>query len=139
MAHLNTTQNSVVEQPTIQPHETVTFGETLPTPSLALYKMVISQYTVIYICYDILKVTYKGKSNPWIKNITIVPVLGNITIAATPRRKLRRRTEYQRSQGTQFLRAEVSQSPLLPPVLSTCPLHTNSGCGKERRILIGPW
>ena len=25
-----------------------------------------------------------------------------------------------------------------PPVLSTCPLHTNSGCGKERRILIGP-
>ena len=23
--------------------------------------------------------------------------------------------------------------------LSTCPLHTNSGCGKERRILIGPW
>ena len=22
-------------------------------------------------------------------------------------------------------------------VLSTCPLHTNSGCGKERRILIG--
>ena len=25
------------------------------------------------------------------------------------------------------------------PVLSTCPLHTNSECGKERRILIGPW
>ena len=24
-----------------------------------------------------------------------------------------------------------------PP--STCPLHTNSGCGKESRILIGPW
>ena len=22
---------------------------------------------------------------------------------------------------------------------STRPLHTNSGCGKERRILIGPW
>ena len=21
----------------------------------------------------------------------------------------------------------------------TCPLHTNSGCGKERRMLIGPW
>ena len=27
----------------------------------------------------------------------------------------------------------------MAPVLSTCPLHTNSGCGKERRILIGPW
>ena len=27
----------------------------------------------------------------------------------------------------------------LPPVLSTCLLHTNSGCGKERRILFGPW
>ena len=27
----------------------------------------------------------------------------------------------------------------LQKVLSTCPLHTNSGCGKERRILIGPW
>ena len=26
----------------------------------------------------------------------------------------------------------------IPPVLSACPLHTNSGCGKERRILIGP-
>ena len=25
------------------------------------------------------------------------------------------------------------------PVLSTCPLHTISGCGQERRILIGPW
>ena len=25
------------------------------------------------------------------------------------------------------------------PVLSTCPLHTNSECGKERRKLIGPW
>ena len=27
----------------------------------------------------------------------------------------------------------------IPPVLSTCPFHTNSGCGKERRILVGPW
>ena len=27
----------------------------------------------------------------------------------------------------------------IPPVPSTCPLHTNNGCGKERRILIGPW
>ena len=26
-----------------------------------------------------------------------------------------------------------------PTVLLTCPLHTNSACGKERRILIGPW
>ena len=26
----------------------------------------------------------------------------------------------------------------LTPVLSTCPLHTSSRCGKERRILIGP-
>ena len=25
------------------------------------------------------------------------------------------------------------------PVLSICSLHTISGCGKERRILIGPW
>ena len=27
----------------------------------------------------------------------------------------------------------------ISPVLSTCPLHANSGCEKERRILIGPW
>ena len=27
----------------------------------------------------------------------------------------------------------------LPPVLSTCPPHTNNGCRKERRTLIGPW
>ena len=26
-----------------------------------------------------------------------------------------------------------------PPVFSTCPSHTNSGCGKERRISFGPW
>ena len=25
------------------------------------------------------------------------------------------------------------------PLLGTYTLHTNSGCGKERRILIGPW
>ena len=49
MAHLITTQNSVVEWPTFQPYETVTFGETLPTPSLALHKTVISQYIVIYM------------------------------------------------------------------------------------------
>ena len=29
--------------------------------------------------------------------------------------------------------------PLSPPILSTCPLHTNSGCGKERRrALLAP-
>ena len=27
----------------------------------------------------------------------------------------------------------------LPSVVSTCPLQTNSGCGKERRIFIAPW
>ena len=35
----------------------------------------------------------------------------------------------------QLICASLSQST----ILSTCPLHTNSGCGKERRILIGPW
>ena len=47
-----------------------------------------------------------------------------------------------------FRRTHTSADPIwllcirlaLPPVLSTCPLHTtNSGCEKERRILIGPW
>ena len=33
----------------------------------------------------------------------------------------------------------VIHTYILPPVLSTCPLHTNSECGKERRILINPW
>ena len=27
----------------------------------------------------------------------------------------------------------------VPPVVSTCPLDTNSGRRKERRMLIGPW
>ena len=31
------------------------------------------------------------------------------------------------------------QNISMQPVLSACPFHTNSGCGKERRILIGPW
>ena len=35
--------------------------------------------------------------------------------------------------------AIYDHSYIQSPVLSTCPLHTNSGCGKERRILIGPW
>ena len=29
--------------------------------------------------------------------------------------------------------------PELQPVLSACPLYTNSECGKKRRVLIGPW
>ena len=33
----------------------------------------------------------------------------------------------------------VTQLRTDTPVLSTGPLHTNSGCGKERRILIAPW
>ena len=32
----------------------------------------------------------------------------------------------------------VTQLRTDTPVLSTCSLHTNSGCGKERRILIAP-
>ena len=32
-----------------------------------------------------------------------------------------------------------SYSPNNTPVLSICPLHTDSGCRKERRVLIGPW
>ena len=28
---------------------------------------------------------------------------------------------------------------ILTPALTTCPLSTNSRCGKERRILSGPW
>ncbi|CAN0212227.1 unnamed protein product, partial [Ascophyllum nodosum] len=42
-------------------------------------------------------------------------------------------------QQTDELRSRCSRSSRSPPVLSTCPLHTNSGCGKERRILIGTW
>ena len=37
-----------------------------------------------------------------------------------------------------FSREKDSAIPCsFPPVLSACPLHTNSGCGKEGRILIG--
>ena len=35
--------------------------------------------------------------------------------------------------------SRIELMKLLPPVLSACPLHINSGCGKERRILIGLW
>ena len=34
---------------------------------------------------------------------------------------------------------KVGRRSSVPPVLSTCSLHINSGCGNERRILIGPW
>ena len=33
----------------------------------------------------------------------------------------------------------ITYSRVAGMILSTCPLHTNSGCGKERRILICPW
>ena len=33
----------------------------------------------------------------------------------------------------------TAQGQKSPPVLSICPLHTDRGCGKERRIFIGPW
>ena len=36
-----------------------------------------------------------------------------------------------------FIASRIQPS-LPPPVLSTCPLYTNR-CGKEKRILIGPW
>ena len=35
--------------------------------------------------------------------------------------------------------ASVESAQSLSQYSTTCPLHTNSGCGKERRILIGPW
>ena len=34
---------------------------------------------------------------------------------------------------------KISSLNIRPPVLSTCPLRTSSGCGKETRILVGPW
>ena len=47
-------------------------------------------------------------------------------------------TVLQLFRGTWYIFYTYTRK-VLPPVLSTCPLHTNSGCGKERRILIGPW
>ena len=41
--------------------------------------------------------------------------------------------------GAVFLQVTMDRLILYTPVLSTCPLHTNSGCGKERCIIIGPW
>ena len=36
-----------------------------------------------------------------------------------------------------LIAAEWAAGEQQPPVVSKCPLHINSGCGKERRILIG--
>ena len=38
-----------------------------------------------------------------------------------------------------LMKSHHSNHNTVHPVLSTCPLHTDSGWGKERRILIGPW
>ena len=46
---------------------------------------------------------------------------------------------YKVAPSPQVLSQIFSQYRTVPPVLSRCPLHTNSGCGKERRIIIGPW
>ena len=45
-----------------------------------------------------------------------------------------------REPKQEYTQSQIKSSQvLLPPVLSTCPLHTNGGCGKEGRILIAPW
>ena len=36
-------------------------------------------------------------------------------------------------------KARRSMHRKVPPILSTCPLRANSGCGEERRIIIGSW
>ena len=39
--------------------------------------------------------------------------------------------------GYMYIRARFTSA--YAPVLSTCPLRANSGCGKDRRTLTGPW
>ena len=51
---------------------------------------------------------------------------------------------FPRWRCTNFTVAAGNDSALLGCITTTsqrltCPLHTNSGCGKERRILTGPW
>ena len=41
--------------------------------------------------------------------------------------------------GVLYNERDPQESWMDTAVLSTCPLHTNSGCGEERRIFIGPW
>ena len=45
----------------------------------------------------------------------------------------------RRSEENIYKAGVVCSHLLGPSYSSTCPLHTNSGCGEERRILIGPW
>ena len=40
----------------------------------------------------------------------------------------------RRTSAHGFIADFVDEGPYHTPVLSTCPLHTNSGCGKERRV-----
>ena len=48
-------------------------------------------------------------------------------------------TYINRREGTPNKKQKQNRNNVVLPVLSTYPLHTNSGCGKERRILIGLW
>ena len=37
-----------------------------------------------------------------------------------------------------IVQSTIHYSTVITQALSTCPPHTNSGCGKERRMLFGP-
>ena len=70
------------------------------------------------------------------ENVTIVSITYSEQRKIPPLHK-----SWARVPTKMELRDKVKQGSLfrISPVLSTCPLRTNSGCGKERRILSGPW
>ena len=51
-----------------------------------------------------------------------------------------KKSNHQKLEGQKWVyNIAVYSSYSHNTVLSTCPLHTNSGCGKEGRVLIGRW
>ena len=66
---------------------------------------------------------------------TLLYVMTIHTYRREPGRDGRILSDHRQDGNDEVHRLQVTYTP----VLSTYPLHTNSGCGKERRILIGPW
>ena len=67
--------------------------------------------------------------------VTAVGLQNNLMFAPTVLWCLEVLRHACRTVCTHFLQISTTDSSSV----STCTLHTNSGCGKERRILIGPW
>ena len=97
----------------------------------------LSGHAIAYRWRSPPKVRRRRTSKPQGSSERVVPwqvTMGQLMYASLPH------THYwYEVDMLEVLANNYCYTSLISVPFSTCPLHTNSGCGKERRILIGPW